>query len=370
MNVQEIELVMSIVTFLDDSGVWTPSRLLSDTAIFMRNTTKSRSVVLLVAEGSLATSMAGPLDVFSTADILVSRRGVRGPRFQTIAAGLRPGRQRTLGGLTLDLRSPPLRSRPDAIVFAGAGVSAPDVMSQARSDVAANPRVFNWIRRCAEDGTLVATGCVGTAWLACSGLLDGRRATTSFLVRSELAAAHPDIRFDESAMVVADGPLVTAGAAMAYLDLALELVGRLGTSELRVACARVLLLDNGRRSQALFATLTHLPTSDPLVLRAAERMRDGSRSGEAGTVTALARELGVSVRAIQRAFARSVGVSPKNYWQRVRVERGRYLLETTGSSIEEISHSIGFEDSSAFYRLFRKLLGVAPGAYRARFRED
>jgi len=44
------------------------------------------------------------------------------------------------------------------------------------------------------------------------------------------------------------------------------------------------------------------------------------------------------------------------------------LLETSDEAIEEISWTVGYEDPASFRRLFRRLTGVTPGAYRQRFR--
>jgi len=51
----------------------------------------------------------------------------------------------------------------------------------------------------------------------------------------------------------------------------------------------------------------------------------------------------------------------------VRVERAKRLLETSGEAIEAIAWSVGYEDPASFRRLFKRLTGLTPGAYRRRF---
>ena len=53
--------------------------------------------------------------------------------------------------------------------------------------------------------------------------------------------------------------------------------------------------------------------------------------------------------------------------QRIRVEQAKRLLETSDDPIEEISWAVGYEDPASFRRLFKRLTGVTPGAYRQRF---
>ena len=50
--------------------------------------------------------------------------------------------------------------------------------------------------------------------------------------------------------------------------------------------------------------------------------------------------------------------------QQIRLERARYLLSSTGMTIEQIRTAIGFEEKSYFYRLFREKYGTTPAAWR------
>jgi transcriptional regulator GlxA family with amidase domain len=43
-------------------------------------------------------------------------------------------------------------------------------------------------------------------------------------------------------------------------------------------------------------------------------------------------------------------------------------LERTEASVDEISWQVGYEEPAFFRRLFRRVTGLAPGAYRRRFR--
>jgi hypothetical protein len=73
------------------------------------------------------------------------------------------------------------------------------------------------------------------------------------------------IGLDESRMVVSSGAFVTAGAALAHIDLALGLIRRQSPA-LAALTARYLLIEP-RASQAIFMIPDHLAHSDPLVER-------------------------------------------------------------------------------------------------------
>ena len=62
--------------------------------------------------------------------------------------------------------------------------------------------------------------------------------------------------------------------------------------------------------------------------------------------------------------------SPVSYWiQREVVMEAERLLYHTENSVKEIADSLGYEDHAYFSRLFRKVAGETPGAFRKRYRE-
>ena len=55
--------------------------------------------------------------------------------------------------------------------------------------------------------------------------------------------------------------------------------------------------------------------------------------------------------------------SPRQYQQRVRIERARRLL-AEGQSIARVAQSCGFSEHSAFSRRFKAVVGTTPMQYR------
>jgi len=68
-----------------------------------------------------------------------------------------------------------------------------------------------------------------------------------------------------------------------------------------------------------------------------------------------------------RRFASATGMTPIEYCRAVRIARARELLEFGNTPQKEIAHSLGYKDVASFARVFRRALGLAPGAYRKRF---
>ena len=65
-----------------------------------------------------------------------------------------------------------------------------------------------------------------------------------------------------------------------------------------------------------------------------------------------------------RIIKDELGCTFTEYVNRLRIERSKTLLRSTGMPIAEIACAVGFDDQSYFTRIFKKQTGIAPGKYR------
>ena len=79
---------------------------------------------------------------------------------------------------------------------------------------------------------------------------------------------------------------------------------------------------------------------------------------------ALAEKWGVSSAYLSRIVRDMTGRSVTDLLQSRRLEKARQLLLETDMSVLSISHQVGYENSSYFYRLFRQRYGLSPHALR------
>jgi AraC family transcriptional regulator len=78
----------------------------------------------------------------------------------------------------------------------------------------------------------------------------------------------------------------------------------------------------------------------------------------------LAREAGMSEFHFSRAFKRTTGFKPSQYFINLRMERARRLLRETNRSIIEIGLNVGYTSPSHFSRTFHREVGISPSRYR------
>ena len=78
----------------------------------------------------------------------------------------------------------------------------------------------------------------------------------------------------------------------------------------------------------------------------------------------LADLIGYSVTYFTRRFRAETGFGISDYVKAARIERAKILLETSDSSVQEISDKLGFTSRNYFTRCFREVTGKTPMEYR------
>jgi transcriptional regulator GlxA family with amidase domain len=318
-----------------------------------------RSLDVMVLAGAMPSSVAITADVIATANRLRVAEG-RAPLFAPRFSG--SGR-RMAAGLCADTGAAAEAGRAgdaDVVVVPGLGTTTEASIRDRLERPDARTAIRVLTRVCARGGEIAAS-CSAVFLLGEAGLLDGRRATTTWWLAPAFQRAYPAVRLDADAMVVADGPVTTAGAAMAQLDLMLALVKRHGGPELADRCARYLLLD-GRRSQSRYMALGYLAARDADVVRAERWAREHLGTGI--SAAGLAAAAGLSTRTFARRVERATGLSPVRFLQRLRVEKAVELLETTDFTVEEIARRVGYAEPTTLRRVLRRATGVRPRELR------
>lgn len=85
-------------------------------------------------------------------------------------------------------------------------------------------------------------------------------------------------------------------------------------------------------------------------------------------LNAVAGEAGMSPSHFSRMFRKVMGLSYQGYLNNRRITKAKSLLRTSPRSVTEIAKSLGFADSTGFGRIFKKLTGQTPSAYRSKKR--
>lgn len=303
-------------------------------------------IAVLVVDDVFDTGLASVLDTFDTANELA---GARPPAYEVIVVSPR-ARVHTHHGFAVPLTPIPRRA-PDLVIVPALACKQPDTIVAAldRPDVGeAIALVQGWSARNAR----LAAACTGTFVLGRAGVLDDRRATTSWWLGPTFRREFPAVQLEEDSMLVADRQTLTAGAALAHLDLALAVI-RERSPSLASLVARHLLIDD-RPSQAAFAAPEHIAHDDELVKRFETWIR--GHLAEPFALSHVARAVGSSERTLQRRIRAVLGKPPVAFVQDLRLERAVHLLRVTQRSVDQIAGAVGYGDGSTLRTLLRRRL--------------
>lgn len=310
-------------------------------------------VNILALDGAFDTGLAVIRDAFATANEMAQLEGAPSSQlFEVQVVGV--GREvRTALGAGVPAVALQHAGRADWVVVPAIGFKQPEPLRQAlnRRDV---KQATEALRAWSQQGCGVAAACIGTFVVAESGLLDGHVATTTWWLAPLFRQRYPSVELDPSRMVVRSGRLLTAGAALSHMDLALALV-REASPDIAALVARYLVVDN-RPSQSAYAISEHLCQSDPVVQAferwARRRLREGI------TLDAASSALSVSKRTLARRTQEVLGKSPLAFFQDLRVEHAVHLLRTTTMPVERVAEAVGYVDPDSLSSLLRRRLGT------------
>jgi transcriptional regulator GlxA family with amidase domain len=306
---------------------------------------------VLALDGVFDTGLATVLDAFDTANALADMTGVASLRFQTRVVGLRKT-VTTAQGLSMPVTMAARTQTPDVVVAPAINRIMPEPLLQAlASDEVREAGAV--LRKWSERGALSAAACVGTFVLAEASLLDDQEATTTWWLAPLFRQRYPRVQLDDTRIIVQSNSVVTAGAALGHLDLALTLIGR-ASPELASITAKYLVADI-RTSQAAYTIPGHLMHADPVVHKFERWAR--RHLAEGFSLDHLAAALATSKRTLARRMQSVLGKSPLEYFQDLRVERAVHLLETTQRSVDQIAAEVGYADGVTLRTLLRRKLG-------------
>jgi transcriptional regulator GlxA family with amidase domain len=150
------------------------------------------------------------------------------------------------------------------------------------------------------------------------------------------------------------------------LNLVLFLVEKYFDRSTAIYCSKIFQIDIERSSQSPFFIFQAQKNHCDDMVGKAQAYIEQNLGGKI-SFEELASTLAVSRRNFDRRFVKATGNSPVEYLQRVKVEVAKSILEKGRKTVYETMHEVGYSDDKAFREVFKKITGLAPLDYRARF---
>ena len=238
----------------------------------------------------------------------------------------------------------------------------PAIHGDLQRNLKLNAKLVPWLIRQYQQGAEVVSLCIGSFFLAATGLLDGKQCATHWQFAQDFKRLFPEvILMDEKIITEACG-VYTSGGAYSFTNLLIYLVEKYTGREVAIVTAKAFMIDIERCSQSPFIVFTGQKThKDKAVLEAQEYIEQHFQ--DKITVDELCEKFSMGRRTFERRFKKATSNTVVEYLQRVKMEAAKKQLETGNKSVNEVMYEVGYNDIKAFREVFRKITGMSPVSY-------
>jgi transcriptional regulator GlxA family with amidase domain len=232
--------------------------------------------------------------------------------------------------------------------------------------IQANEKYRDWVVSNYHNGAEIACLCVGSFFLASTGLLNNRKCAIHWAAREEFESMFPDVRVVDDKIITDESGIYTCGGGYSYLNLLLYIIEKHVGRQLSVLASKMFEIDIERKSQNPYIIfIGQKRHGDKEVLAAQELIE--SHPADTFPVEEICSRLGVGRRTFERRFRSCTGNSIAEYIQRVKVEFAKQQLESDRKTINEIIYEVGYNDIDAFRKVFKRYTDLSPVDYRKKF---
>ena len=235
--------------------------------------------------------------------------------------------------------------------------------------VKGNKQLIDWIEQQYKHGAEVAAICTGAFMLASTGLLDGKSCSTHWTAADSFRLMFPKVKLQPDKLITDENGIYTNGGAFSFLNLIIYLVEKYFDRQTAIFCSKVFQIEMDRKSQSAFTIFTGQKLhGDEMVAKAQTHLERNLH--EKISIEALSARFPVGRRNFDRRFIKATGNTPIEYSQRVKVESAKKAFETSRKTINEVMYEVGYSDNKAFREVFRKITGMSPIAYKAKYNKE
>ena len=229
-----------------------------------------------------------------------------------------------------------------------------------------NKAFIPWIVQQYNQGSEVASLCLGAFLLASTGLLKGRKCATHWMAENNFRRMFPDVSLVTEKIITDEKGIYSSGGAFSYLNLILYLIEKYTGRDMAVLAAKVFAIEIERSNQLSFTIFQGQKGHDDETIRKAQEFIEKNYH-EKITVDQIASMLALGRRNLERRFRKATSNSVVEYIQRVKIEAAKLSLESSRENVNDAMYKVGYTDPKAFRVSFKKITGLSPLQYRNKY---
>lgn len=230
----------------------------------------------------------------------------------------------------------------------------------------ANAAFLPWMTEQYKKGAELVSFCIAAFFVASTGLLNGKKCATHWIVANQFRAMFPEVILVDDRIMTEEDGIYSSGGAYSFLNLLAYLIEKHAGRDVAIRIAKTFMIDIDRESQSPFIMFNGQKTHEDEPIKKAQDFIERNYNDKI-TVDQLADMLALGRRNLERRFKKATANTVVEYIQRVKIEAAKKGFETSRKNINEVMYEVGYNDTKAFRTTFKKITGLSPVEYRNKY---
>lgn len=316
-----------------------------------------RHVTVLALPRALGTSITLPIEMLNAADAIMRIQAPGYTRLEIAIASIDGKPIEITGGIEI---------RPHqqlSAITATDLVMIPALWGNPKPVIRSHPQVISWIRQQHDQGALICATGTGCCFLAETGLLDNKPATTHWYYFKQFRKSYPRVNLETKRFITSAGNLYCAGRINSITNLMIHFIERFYNHQIARQIEQHFAHEIKQSYESIFYSFDEESVHhDEVIIQAQQWMLRNYPTDF--KLQSVADQFGMSLRTFNRRFKAATGSTPLEYLQKIRIGTAKDLLQESNLGVSEISAKVGFNDPGYFASLFKRRVSLSPREYR------
>ncbi len=324
------------------------------------NKTKRFNIAFCIVDNMLATSITWPSEMWLAA--------------QSLATSLKPTNMFEVSISTVKTHIDKRALTPHSMLTIKANkdisdnvhydlIYVPALWRNPQKSIRLNPDFIGWLKSQHDQGSVICGTGTGCCFIAETGLLDNKPATTHWFYFDQFEEKYPLVLLKRDHFITEANNLFCAASINSLADLTIHhienLYGKATANHIRRHFSHEM---RSPYEQLTYSDRSYLNHEDESILHIQLWLQENF--DQQISIKELAVNNGMSERTLARKFKKLTQLTPTEYIQTLRVERAKELIQATNLTMTEIAEKTGFYDPSHFSKKFIQINGLSPNKYR------